>query len=406
MSYGDRAFKNWRRAVLATFLFSSAAPARAVPPAETAEREDASELTDGQLIDEVEKGRRLYAEYLRSEVRNAVAQARRELATDPEGARDLLKLVLEKISPAPELDAELRAELRAPLEAALQAAHQQALAAAEKDLRRRQTEAEAQARERVHRELYREGQKVEQLMARFNSLLDEQRFRDAEAVAAIAREVNPGASQLRSAELTARMSGYEADMLAVRDARHKAAVDSLFQVERAHIPTPDEPPILYPDAETWQLLTERRKKFKAVDLTSNSPAEAKIVAALEDNTELEFADQPLADVVEYLKERHGIEIQLDNRALADAGLGSDAPITRNLKGVSLRSALRLTLGELDLTYVIRDEVLLITSNTEAENLLSTRVYPVADLVVPVPSLRFGGRGGFGGGVGAGGGAGF
>jgi hypothetical protein len=55
------------------------------------------------------------------------------------------------------------------------------------------------------------------------------------------------------------------------------------------------------------------------------------------------------------------------------------------------------LGELDLTYVIRNEVLMITTKTEAENMLSTKVYPVADLVVPIGTrLGRGGMGGMGG----------
>ena len=36
---------------------------------------------------------------------------------------------------------------------------------------------------------------------------------------------------------------------------------------------------------------------------------------------------------------------------------------------------------MDLRYVVRDEVLLITTKTEAENMLQTKVYPVFDLVV-------------------------
>ena len=43
--------------------------------------------------------------------------------------------------------------------------------------------------------------------------------------------------------------------------------------------------------------------------------------------------------------------------------------------------LRLMLGELDLTYVIRDEVLVITTKTEAENMIVVKVYPVFDLAV-------------------------
>ena len=110
------------------------------------------------------------------------------------------------------------------------------------------------------------------------------------------------------------------------------------------------------------------------------PNEAKILAALDEKTELEFVDQPLSDVIDFLKERHGIEIQLDHNAMADENIGSDAPITKNVKGISLESALDLMLGDLKLTYVVRDEVLLMTSKDVAEHLLSTRTYPVADLV--------------------------
>lgn len=110
------------------------------------------------------------------------------------------------------------------------------------------------------------------------------------------------------------------------------------------------------------------------------PNEAKILAALDQNTELEFVDQPLSDVIDFLKERHGIEIQLDHNAMTDEGIGTDAPVTKNIKGISLESALDLMLGDLKLTYVVRDEVLLITTKEVAEHLLSIKTYPVADLV--------------------------
>lgn len=111
-----------------------------------------------------------------------------------------------------------------------------------------------------------------------------------------------------------------------------------------------------------------------------TPGKAAIRQALAEKTELDFVDQPLAEVVESLKQQHAIEIQLDRRAMEDAGLGSDTPITGRLKDISLRSVLRLVLGELDMTYVVRDGFLLLTTKTEAENMLVTQIYPVADLV--------------------------
>ena len=92
----------------------------------------------------------------------------------------------------------------------------------------------------------------------------------------------------------------------------------------------------------------------------------------------------MKDVIDYLKDLHHIEIQLDEPALKQAGVESDRPVTRNLKGISLGSALRLTLGEMQLTYAVRGGVLLITSPARAgsEECLATGFYPVADLVPP------------------------
>lgn len=107
---------------------------------------------------------------------------------------------------------------------------------------------------------------------------------------------------------------------------------------------------------------------------------AAIEAALDRPTQIEFVESPLSDVVDFLKDYHGIEIQLDQRALGEAGVATDAPITKNLKNLSLRSALNLTLRDLHLAWTLRDEVLLVTTPEQAAANLTTRVYDVFDLV--------------------------
>ena len=109
--------------------------------------------------------------------------------------------------------------------------------------------------------------------------------------------------------------------------------------------------------------------------------EAVIEKALDSPTQMEFIDAPLCDVIEFLKDYHGIEIQLDRRATEDVGITADTPITTNLKGISLRAALNLLLRYHSLTSTIQDEVLLITTPEEAECRLKTKVLDVADLVV-------------------------
>ena len=102
--------------------------------------------------------------------------------------------------------------------------------------------------------------------------------------------------------------------------------------------------------------------------------------ALDTPTQAEFVETPLQDVITFLKDYHKIEIQIDTKALGEAGIDPAAPITKDFKRISLRSALRLIVGDLDLTYVVRDEVLSITTSQQAAKMLSTRVYPVGGLI--------------------------
>ena len=127
--------------------------------------------------------------------------------------------------------------------------------------------------------------------------------------------------------------------------------------------------------------SEQRPERVAAELRNQSPhqREERIEAALGEPTSIEFVETPLSDVLDFLKDLHAIEIQLDTKALDAASIGSDTPVTRNLKNISLSAALRQLLGHLGLTYVVRDEVLLITTPDAAREMVDVRVYAVNDL---------------------------
>jgi hypothetical protein len=109
-------------------------------------------------------------------------------------------------------------------------------------------------------------------------------------------------------------------------------------------------------------------------------SEKKILEALAKPTQVDFVETSLSDVVDYLKDYHQIEIQLDTKALEDQGLGCDSQVTRKLSGVPLRSALRLMLSQLGLGFVVANDVLFITTLEVEDAELVTRTYPVGDLV--------------------------
>jgi hypothetical protein len=115
------------------------------------------------------------------------------------------------------------------------------------------------------------------------------------------------------------------------------------------------------------------------NLLSAAENEPKIRAELAKPTSIEFNETTLKDVVQYLKDLHSINIELDRKKLEEANVQLDMPITRVLKGVSFASALNLILEPLGLTYVIEHEVLLITSLAGAQRSSMPRVYEVAGL---------------------------
>lgn len=112
----------------------------------------------------------------------------------------------------------------------------------------------------------------------------------------------------------------------------------------------------------------------------NCRTETKILAALEDDTQLDFVETPLNQIVEFLRDQHDISIGIDIRALDEAGVPTDAPITGNVKGVSLHAAIRYLLGPLDLTYTIDNETLWITTQRAAESRPELRIYDVSALL--------------------------
>jgi hypothetical protein len=134
-------------------------------------------------------------------------------------------------------------------------------------------------------------------------------------------------------------------------------------------------------ADVRGTLAEQKPAAEPKKKRGKPSAEAVILKALKKKVSVDYIEESLEDVVTDLQDKCNINIQIDKKALDDVGIRTDTPITKRLKDISLRSALRLMLHELDLTYMIKDEVLLITTPEVADQLLTTKFYDVADLVV-------------------------
>ncbi len=102
------------------------------------------------------------------------------------------------------------------------------------------------------------------------------------------------------------------------------------------------------------------------DLAGNaSRAERAIYDKLDEEIQIEFKeDDTLGAVIETFRDKNiPIVLELEE----DGDVNAESPIGRKFAGkVSVRSALRILLKPLELTYVIQNEVMTITSKDDAK----------------------------------------
>jgi hypothetical protein len=151
-----------------------------------------------------------------------------------------------------------------------------------------------------------------------------------------------------------------------------------------------------PDSATWPMaptnhwLNALRRWFPPVasGYPSSSDtvvaANARIHEALEARVPMRFPiETPLEDVLKYIQvatagpDRKGIPMYVDPIGLQEAEKTVNSTVLVNLEGVPLQTSLRLCLEQLDLSYAIRDGLLLITSKDRRR----TAVYQDPFLIV-------------------------
>ena len=387
-------------ACLGSHGFAQTTLSQAGVPFETSDN-PRSELEASDLLAQDEGLRKVAAQQLEAQVRSELSASRDN--KDPSATKRSLKSLQDQIRRAGELDAASRARLESRIASAIQSAARAESHAKEQVARSEAVQSSQSASKRLIAETDRRHSTVQQLVERYNSLIAQQLFSAAN------NEIAPQITAIDRNSTIDFVTNIESNMAAneqliknVVSQRNRAFVDSLYLNEQLLIPFVDEPPIQYPPADVWQALSARRlERYASIDLSGGKTSERKIYQALKESSEISFNGMPLNGVIKFFRETYNIPIVIDDKALEEENLTAEEPITLDLPKISFRSALKLILEPLQLTYVIEDEVMRITSKKTSANVV--RVYPVGDLVVPIVSG--GGGGGFGGGGGGFGGGG-
>lgn len=141
------------------------------------------------------------------------------------------------------------------------------------------------------------------------------------------------------------------------------------------------------------------------NLPDEGPRTKLILAKLGEPITMQFPNEtPLEDVLKYMKtatadkEQTGVQFYLDPIGLSEADRTQTSPIAIDLEAIPLRTALFLTLRSLDLTYFVRDGIIIITSPNLAESSFDGLMRDPSEIPKPKQSRGTMGGGGGGGGL--------
>ncbi|MEX2286356.1 MAG: hypothetical protein WD648_04650 [Planctomycetaceae bacterium] len=126
------------------------------------------------------------------------------------------------------------------------------------------------------------------------------------------------------------------------------------------------------------LLAALRKHGRQT-FTFDPPQHIGLREKLEKNVSLNFRDTPLVTAIDELARQAGADIRLEASMLRSAKVREREPVSLTLTDRKLSTALQALLTNLNLTWVLRDGVLWITTMEEASKNSKTAVYDVRDL---------------------------
>jgi len=335
---------------------------------------------------EVAMQQQMLARQLSAELAQKESQALSLRDTDPDRSRQILDEMRGRIQTA-SVDAAVRDQLLRRLDARL-AELDRYVQQNQPILDRQKQNAEIEAsvtQERLG--TFDKQSKLAEMVQEYNQLIRQQRFAEAEVVAKRAAELDPDNPVTQQLVLNARFIRQYSENMALKDEKEQAFLATLASVDQSSIPFDDSKPFLLPDAKEWKQLTDRRAKM-AESRRQRSEKELEIERKLSETpVVMQFQAAPLARVIEHLGKLADINVHIDPNGLATEGVSTDTPVTINLsQEVSLKSALNLVLEPLHLSYVIKDDVLKITSEQLTRGEVYTRAYDVADLVSPIPNF--------------------
>ncbi|HEV3385479.1 MAG TPA: VWA domain-containing protein, partial [Gemmata sp.] len=370
------------------------------PPAKENPAPGAGQQGKDDILKEAAAKRNIEEQRFKVLTEATIRGARRLLRTDPDAAYQDLKRQRDEILNYGEIGNATRTQLAADLESVMR----EIFTKGAEVKRQAETERENLSRTRQRLNEFDRAQddqaRIKNRIDQFRQLMQQARFDLAyqESQLMIAERVAKGQS-VPTAASASYIIGQQAtqlrewkELVRIREDRFLL---SMMQTEKAHIPYPDEPPVHFPPATVWRELTSLRRDAYLNQNLGNQPTQAqKDLKEAVENKEVQIDgnvnDMSLLELLNQLSKKFGVtfvimEDYFKAEMVTDIKEKKPTLASTSLKGLKLGTFLDLVLVSMNATFIVRPDYIEITTFDRRLEEKVTRVYPVADLVIPIPS---------------------
>jgi general secretion pathway protein D len=230
----------------------------------------------------------------------------------------------------------------------------------------------------------------EQLAAMFREhkkLLDEQRYEEALRVARRAKEIAPDEPAVQVMLTLSQLAFNVHRSHDIRGLKQEGWLNAMMDAERGSIvPDFSRSTMIYPDPVSWRDLTQRRQTSNQALQQQRPETERRIVRQLDVPVSLNV-NQPLTleQALHMLCRQVDLDVYIDRAALQEADIQTGIMVTMpSANGIRMRSVLNTILDQHGLAWVVKNEMLNITTKRRSQGEKYPRMHYVGDIVNEVP----------------------
>jgi general secretion pathway protein D len=228
-------------------------------------------------------------------------------------------------------------------------------------------------------------QQLTVLFSECKKLMEDERFEEALRLAKKAQSIAPDEPAAAMLVTTTQLVYNLHQSIANRDAKADGFLAAMHAVDTAAV-MPDfrNGSLIY--GTDWSTLSKRRRASNEALLNQRPESERQILRKLTMPITVDEDQQiTLEQALRKLCAQAGIPVFIDEAALREENILSGTPIkVPQANGIKLQSMLNVILEQHGLAYVVKDEILKITSRKKAKGEMFVKRHYVGDLVTKIP----------------------